>query len=107
MATALQALRRVSRVAAFALACAGALGGCGTHTFVLRDDVPGHLAARKEQPYVFYGLAQRHEIDAAETCGGAQRVVRVTATYDFVDTVLSVLSANVYYPLRAKVYCSE
>ena len=97
---------RKDRILAAASVCV-ALGGCGTHTFVFRDDVPGRLALREEQPYVVYGLAQHHRLDAAKVCDGARNVVKVTATYDFVDTILSVLSANVYYPLRAKVYCAE
>ncbi len=83
------------------------LSGCGTHTFVFRDDVRGLLAASEEQPFIFYGLSQRRQLDVAEICGGAGNVVKVTAAYDVVDTILSVLSANVYYPLRAKVYCVE
>ena len=95
------------RNAALASVLLGLVTGCGTHAFVFRDDVPGRLVLREEQPYVLYGLWQHHQIDAALVCGGAENVVKLVATYDFIDTAISVLSANVYYPLRAKVYCAE
>ncbi|MGC0794027.1 Bor family protein, partial [Pantoea agglomerans] len=52
------------------------------------------------------GIGQRKSIDAAQVCGGQEKVNRVEVQQTFVNGLLSVVTFGVYTPREARVYCA-
>jgi len=52
-------------------------------------------------------LGQEKELDAATIFGGSDKVVKVESKLEFIDGVLGFLTAGLYTPGHAKVYCRK
>lgn len=86
---------------------AAATTGCSTQTFYINGD--GENLPEKElmQPFFVRGIGQTQELNAAEICGGAERVARVEAQQRFIDVFLGVVTWGIFDPRTARVYCTE
>ena len=81
--------------------------GCSTQKYTIHgggDDEPDE---QKMQSFFVYGIGQEKELNAAEICGGADKVARVEAHLSFIDGFLGFLTWGIYAPRTAKVYCTE
>ena len=81
--------------------------GCATQTYFLNKGSQSELRDQKMQHFFINGIAQKKEIDAAQVCGGANKVMKVESHQRFVDGLLSVVTLGIYTPRTAKVYCSS
>lgn len=95
-------IKKISLVIAFA-----AISGCATQTFEINGG--GALAPDEEKMQSFFvsGLGQTQEMDAAEICGGADKVAKVESHLNFIDGFLGALTYGIYTPRTAKVYCTQ
>ncbi|RLL49982.1 hypothetical protein D8Y20_12415 [Mariprofundus sp. EBB-1] len=59
------------------------------------------------QTFFISGLGQSKEMDAAQICGGADKVAKVEAQQSAMNIVLGILTAGIYTPRDARVYCSK
>jgi len=73
------------------------LTGCAQQTFVMKTT---------SQPFFVSGIGQRKSIDAAQVCGGQEKVNRVEVQQTFVNGLLSVVTFGIYTPREARVYCA-
>lgn len=82
------------------------LGACSTQTALINGQ---SVASTNQESQTFFisGLGQTQTMNAAEVCGGADRVVKVERTTSFINVLLGLLTNNIYAPQDAKVYCSK
>ena len=83
-----------------------AICACSTQSVVLRQ---GSTDPKLDTMQHFFvsGLGQTQTVNAAEVCGGSQKVAKVERLQSGLNSVLSFLTRGIYTPYTAKVYCSE
>lgn len=83
------------------------LSGCATQRFEVNGAVAPTSQANLEesQPFFVYGVGQDSIVDAAEVCGGAANIASIEVEQSALDSVLAFLTANIYSPRTARVYC--
>lgn len=82
------------------------LGACSTQTALINGQ-DGNLSKKEMQTFFVGGLGQTQTMNAAEVCGGADKVVKVERTTSFLNGILSMLSNGIYSPQDAKIYCRK
>ena len=82
-----------------------ALSACATQSVVLQNSPPV-LKQEEMQHFFVSGLGQTQSINAADVCGGANRVAKVERVQTALNWFLGLLSSGIYTPYTAKVYCS-
>ncbi len=80
--------------------------GCANQRFNIAGDVSS-TAPKMEDSQAFFvdGIGQKTTVDAAQTCGGAAKVVGVAVEQTGLDVLLRVVTLGIYTPLTARVYC--
>lgn len=84
-----------------------AMTGCATQTYHINGSSSSEPTADKMQNFFISGLGQQQEINAASVCGGADKVIKVESKQEPVDILLGMLTAGIYTPRHAKVYCKK
>jgi hypothetical protein len=87
------------------LAAALFLSGCATSTYVVNNNSNDYPEKEDMQNYFVSGLGQKKEMNAAEICGGADKVAKVVTHTKFIDGFLGAITMGLYTPRTAKVYC--
>ncbi|MFY8126246.1 MAG: Bor family protein [Hydrogenophaga sp.] len=82
------------------------LSACSTQTALINGQ-GGALTKQEMQTFFVAGLGQTQTMNAAEICGGADKVVKVERTTSFLNGLLGMLSNSIYSPQDAKVYCNK
>ncbi|SHO55082.1 Bor family protein [Vibrio quintilis] len=88
-----------------AILCAVLLGGCSAQTFLVNGSNGEVPTSQKSQHFFVYGIGQEQETNAAEVCGGVDKVIKVEAQQTFINGLLGVITFGIYTPRDAKVYC--
>lgn len=83
------------------------LAGCSTQTFYVNNERGINPDVDKSQAFFIGGIGQQDEIDAAKTCGGADKVAKVETELTFLDGLLRGITFGFYSPRTARVYCSR
>ena len=85
------------------------LAGCATQRFTINGGVGDKEEPdiKKMQHFFVAGIGQTKELNAAEICGGVDKVAKVEAYITFWDGLLGALTYGIYTPHTAKVYCIE
>ncbi len=85
------------------------ISGCATQTYYLNEDDSTQAKPEKEKKQHFFirGIAQEDSLNAAEICGGADKVAKVSSRLSFTDVLLRVLTWSLYTPRTAEVYCID
>jgi hypothetical protein len=91
-------------ITVLAVASALSIGACAKQQFVLQSGV-GMTAENNMSNFFVAGLGQTHKINAAEICGGKDKVVSVEAELTFVNGLLNFLSGGLYSPRQYRVMC--
>lgn len=81
------------------------VSGCATQTFNLDGGNEAQPAVETKHAFFVSGIGQKKEIDAAEVCGGADKVSKVETETDLLDNVLANVTFGIYTPMTARVYC--
>lgn len=83
------------------------MAGCAQQSFNIKKDVA--VAPQKVVTHHFFisGLGQSKTIDAAEICGGSDKVVRTETQETFANGLLRFVTLGIYTPREARVYCSK
>ena len=89
----------------FSLALCLTVCACATQSVVLQN-TPSNLKQEEMQTFFVSGLGQTHTVNAAEVCGGANRVAKVERVLTPLNWFLGFLTTGIYTPITAKVYCS-
>ena len=84
------------------------ISGCATQTYYLNQDdsTQATLKEEKKQHFFIRGIAQEDTLNAAEICGSADKVAKVSSRLSFTDVVLRILTWSLYTPRTAEVYCT-
>jgi len=85
-------------------ALAAVTTGCAQQTFVMSDE-ENALTNEKSHHFFVNGIGQRRQINAAEVCGGAEKVSKVEVQETFFNGVLATVTFGFYTPRDARVYC--
>ncbi len=90
-----------------AILLAGLLSSCATQRFNVNAPVgpAGEPTLDTSQAFFIEGLGQNTMVDAAEVCGSAENIASVEVEETFLDGLLGFLSAGIYTPRTARVYC--
>jgi hypothetical protein len=89
----------------YSLALCLTLCACATQSVVLQKS-PSTLKQEEMQTFFVQGLGQTQTLNAAEVCGGANRVAKVERVLTPLNWFLGLLTSGIYTPITAKVYCS-
>ena len=81
------------------------LTSCATQTFQINKGNTSVAKVDKAQSFFVSGIGQSQEIDAADVCGGADKVVKVETEMTFLNGFLGGLTFGLYTPRQARVYC--
>lgn len=83
--------------------------GCATQTYTMTDESAGltpQLPTKEiSQTFWVEGIGQEKSLNAAQICGGANKVIKVESKETFLDGLYGVLTLGIYTPRTAKVYC--
>ncbi|NRA61712.1 MAG: lipoprotein bor [Psychrobium sp.] len=82
------------------------MSGCAQQTFVMSDS-HGELNDKSTQHFFVNGLAQEKEINAAEVCGGIEKVAKVEVQETFLNGLANVATFGIYTPREARIYCKK
>jgi uncharacterized lipoprotein YajG len=80
--------------------------GCASQTFNINGSEGDVPTIQKSHTFYISGLGQAKVLDAAEVCGGAEKVVKVEAQHTFINGLLGLITIGIYTPRDAKVYCA-
>jgi hypothetical protein len=100
-------MKKIILVLCYSMVVTTLLASCATQRFPIHGGGGDEPDKQKMQSFFIGGIGQEQEIDAAEICGGADKVARVEAHLRFIDGFLGVLTWGLYTPRTAKVYCTE
>jgi hypothetical protein len=59
------------------------------------------------QDFFVSGLGQTQSVNAADVCGGTDRVAKVERVESGLNIFLGLITNGIYTPYTAKVYCSD
>ena len=85
------------------------IAGCATQRFTIQASGNDQKEpdVKKMQHFFVAGIGQTKELNAAEICGGVDKVAKVEAYITFWDGLLGAITYGIYTPHTAKVYCTE
>ena len=73
---------------------------------VIIEDAAGEVPTTQVSHHFFIaGLGQEKVLDAAEICGGVDKVVKVESQLTFINGLLGLITLGIYTPRDAKIYC--
>ncbi|RLB95685.1 MAG: lipoprotein bor [Deltaproteobacteria bacterium] len=83
--------------------------GCATQRFTINGDGDEKTEpdVKKMQHFFVAGIGQTKELNAAEICGGIDKVAKVEAYITFWDGLLGAVTWGIYTPHTAKVFCTD
>jgi hypothetical protein len=94
-------LKSVAVVALFSIVSAG----CSTQTFQMNQGNAVNPQKDEYQHFFIGGIGQEKSMNAAEICGGADKVGKVETELTFLNGLLGVITYGIYTPRTARVYC--
>jgi hypothetical protein len=82
---------------------------CATQTFYMQDahSSAGSSTEDTMQSFFVGGIGQTQKLNAAQICGGADKVVKVEVQQTFLNGFLTGLTGGLYAPRQARVFCSK
>ncbi len=86
---------------------AAAISGCAQQTFSVNKGVATAPQQVTTHHFFVSGIGQQKKIDAAQVCGGADKVVSTEVQQTFVNGLLGVVTFGIYTPREARVYCAK
>ncbi len=92
---------KITRIAILSIAVCS----CATQTYNINGGGGSEPGRETMQPFFISGLGQTQEMDAAAICGGADKIAKVESHESFLNILLGGLTAGIYTPRQAKVYC--
>ncbi|SIS98200.1 Bor protein [Thalassolituus maritimus] len=92
-----------------AVVCSLVVTGCATQTFYINEEAEQKdFANLQGQSHFFlFGVGQENTVNAAEVCGGADKVVKVQSSTSVIDGVIALFTSGLYTPESKRVYCSK
>ena len=81
------------------------LSGCAAQTFNINGANGEVPTSQTSQHFFIAGIGQEKILDAAEICGGVDKVVKVEAQLTFINGLLGLITLGIYTPRDAKIYC--
>lgn len=86
---------------------AGAVSGCAQQSFSVNKAPVTSPQQVTTHHFFVSGIGQSKQIDAAQVCGGADKVVRTEVQQTFVNGLLGFVTFGIYTPREARVYCAK
>lgn len=86
---------------------AAAVSGCAQQSFTVNKGVAFEPQKVVTHHFFVSGIGQSKQIDAAQVCGGADKVVRTEVQQTFGDGLLGFITFGIYTPRDARVYCAK
>ena len=90
----------------YLLPCLLVLVACATQTFKMSTG-GGVETTNQGQAFFIHGLGQEKTLDAAQICGGQEKVVKVQSEQTLLNGLLAAITLGIYTPRQARVYCSN
>ena len=92
----------------FAIAgiCLALLSGCATQTYTLAPQSQATPSYDKAQTFFVSGIGQEQSVDAAEVCGGADKVAKVQTQLSPLNALIGFVQ-GIYTPRQIQVYCKK
>ncbi len=81
------------------------LSGCAAQTFNINGAAGEVPTTQVSHHFFIAGIGQEKVLDAAEICGGVDKVVKVEAQLTFINGLLGLITLGIYTPRDAKIYC--
>ena len=88
------------------LLAAFALTGCAKQTIIFNGG--GDVATQSSMQIFFIGgIGQEQTLDAAQVCGGAEKVAKVSTSQSFIDGLIAGVTGSIVTPRSIEVYCTK
>jgi hypothetical protein len=82
------------------------LAGCANQRFNVAGDITGSTPKMEDsQSFWVSGIGQQSNVDAAQVCGGAAKVVGADVEQTGVNVLVGLVTFGIYTPRTARVYC--
>ena len=81
------------------------LSGCATQTYLINGNSVTEPNEEKSEHFFVSGIGQKKTVDAAQVCGGVDKVIKVEAEQTFLDGFLGAITWGIYTPRTSRVYC--
>ena len=82
------------------------MSGCAQQSFVMSDS-NNEIQEKYTQHFFINGLAQEKEINAAEVCGGTEKIAKIEVQETFLNGLANVATLGIYTPREARIYCKN
>ena len=83
------------------------IGGCSAQTFNINGADAEIPTSQTSQHFFVAGLGQEKITNAAEICGGVDKIIKVESQQTFINGLLGLITFGIYAPRDAKVYCKQ
>jgi len=83
------------------------LTGCSQQVFKVNDGLVDKPTLETQQAFFVNGIGQTQTIDAANVCGGAEKVNRTEVQQTGLNIFLGIVTLGIYTPREARVYCNK
>lgn len=81
------------------------VSSCSSQTFNINGANGEIPTSQSSQHFFINGIGQEKIINAAEICGGVEKIVKVESQQTFLNGFLGVITAGIYTPRDVKIYC--
>ncbi len=89
------------------IAVATALSGCAQQTFEINRGIAEKPTQETKQSFFVNGIGQAKTINAAQVCGGADKVIRTEVQESGMNVFFRIITLGIYTPREARVYCAK
>lgn len=90
-----------------AVLCCFLLASCARQTIQIQNEDASSIGVERMHHFFVGGIGQSANVNAAEICGGAEKVAMVETQQTFLDSVLFLVSYGGYAPRTLIIYCRK
>ena len=91
----------------FPLVVASLITGCSAQTFSINGANGEIPTSQTSQHFFIAGIGQEKITNAAQVCGGVDKIIKVESQQTFLNGLLGLITFGIYTPRDAKVYCKQ
>ncbi|UXZ05690.1 Bor family protein [Moraxella nasicaprae] len=79
--------------------------GCATQNYVLSEGGQAAPTQSEWQHFFVGGIGQEKIQNAAQVCGGANKVAKVQTQTTFLNGLANAVGQGIYTPRQSNIYC--
>ena len=89
------------------IATAILISSCSSQTFNINGANGEIPTSQSSQNFFIGGIGQEKISNAAEICGGVEKIIKVESQQTFLNGFIGLITLGIYTPRDVKVYCKK